>query len=401
MIIGAFVLLSKERWLFTPRSVVIALLVAAIGFVIGVSLDMPRAQEPRKNDNRGIARPQLVGVSSCSASACHGGVETGKPLSEATTWRALDPHARSYETLLNEESQQIASLLWGDRQRAHDAPLCLKCHVHPQYDLATSSFRKQDGVGCEGCHGPAHEWRASHYRAGTNRLGLADTKSLAGRAAVCAACHVGTANANVDHDLIAAGHPALRFEFATYLANLPPHWDVAKDRRDKPDFHVQAWSIGQLVASACALELLAHRVNGKVWPEFAEFECTACHHNLDAKRPRRDGRPGSLVRAEWYTAMPELLLDVKFKRPTERQALAKHALDESRRMRLVAGKLRDIDRDFATMKRLMGDDVEDWDRATQRYLGLLSLRDSVSDKGMKLDDLDVTIANLGRALTHK
>ncbi len=35
----------------------------------------------------------------------------------------------------------------------------------------------------------------------------------------------------VDHDLIAAGHPALRFEFATYFANLPPHWDVARDKK--------------------------------------------------------------------------------------------------------------------------------------------------------------------------
>ena len=81
-------------------------------------------------------------------------------------------------------------------------------------------------------------------------------------------CHVGTPDANVDHDMIAAGHPPLRFEFSSYLANLPPHWDVAKDRqKNSPGgetlFEPLAWVTGQNISSAAAAELLAFSCDPK------------------------------------------------------------------------------------------------------------------------------------------
>src|SRR5437868_3327669 len=90
---------------------------------------------------------ELQGTASCSASVCHGGGDSGKRLSEAATWRALDPHARAYDTLLTSESQAIAKNMWGAHLSAHEAPLCLKCHVHPTYERARPNFRKEDGVG--------------------------------------------------------------------------------------------------------------------------------------------------------------------------------------------------------------------------------------------------------------
>jgi len=270
-----------------------------------------------------IARPisveskrELVGVNSCSASACHGGVETGARLSEAATWRALDPHARAYATLLSKESRRIAERLWDGQTQAHDAALCLKCHVHSNYEQASPNFRKQDGVGCESCHGAAGEWLTPHYRPNwKTSLGMIDTKRLYDRANVCATCHVGTPDANVDHEMIAAGHPALRFEFATYFANLPPHWDVAKDRKANAGewgFDFQAWVIGQWVSSATASELLAHRAaDEKVWPEFAELDCFSCHHDLQGAGVRKAAfqkdRPGKLRRNEWHHAMSEIV----------------------------------------------------------------------------------------------
>src|SRR2546421_619717 len=101
---------------------------------------------------------ELQGTASCSASVCHGGSAIGQRLSEATTWRALDPHARAYDTLLISESQAIAKNMWGDKLSAHEAPLCLNCHVHPSYERARPNFRKEDGVGCESCHGAAQDW---------------------------------------------------------------------------------------------------------------------------------------------------------------------------------------------------------------------------------------------------
>lgn len=268
---------------------------------------------------------QLVGAASCSASVCHGGADLGHPRSEATTWRALDPHAHAYDSLLMPQSQAIARHLFGDGTQAHDAPLCLKCHVHPHHDQARPNFRKADGVSCESCHGAAGEWLTPHYRSGWQQAdkkahGMSDTKSLPGRASVCVTCHVGTPDANVDHDMIAAGHPPLRFEFTSYFANLPPHWDVAKDRKvNEPDdvSRLHAWALGQDVSAATAAELLAYRAdakNGKLWPEFAELDCFACHHDLHAKSSRQSKehlqtrRPGKLMLNNWYFAMSWLTL---------------------------------------------------------------------------------------------
>ncbi len=311
---------------------------------------------------------ELVGTPSCSASVCHGGSDLGQPRSEATTWRALDPHARAYDTLLSAQSKAIAKHLWGDTIQAHDASLCLKCHVHPEYEHARPNFRRGDGVGCESCHGAAHDWLTPHYRAANQKkLGMADTKSLPGRASICVTCHVGTPDANVDHDLIAAGHPPLRFEFATYFANLPPHWDVEKDRKaNKPknivvDFEFQTWGVGQDISAAAAAELRAYRAdpkNGKPWPEFAELDCFSCHHDLHAKSRRQDEaylqgrRPGQLFMNQWYDVMtwltyPGIQEVTRAQRPTldpvkDRAEIASLARKHAARYRETA-KIRQMD----------------------------------------------------------
>ena len=139
---------------------------------------------------------------------------------------------------------------------------------HPSYQAAThsSGFRKEAGVACESCHGPAQRWLNEHYREGwrtrtpseKHAVGMADTRSLRGRAESCVPCHVGAADMDVNHDLIAAGHPPLHFEFAAYHANLPRHWDDAKDTDSrlggKRDFEARAWAIGQVVSARAALE---------------------------------------------------------------------------------------------------------------------------------------------------
>src|SRR5205823_3686488 len=113
---------------------------------------------------------------------------------------------------------------------AHEEQRCLSCHVAPDYDVnkppCDAPYFKTDGVSCESCHGPAQDWLARHHldawknetRAEKNRLGMTDTQSLAGRAQLCARCHVGAAGMDVDHDLLAAGHPRLSFEFAAFHA---------------------------------------------------------------------------------------------------------------------------------------------------------------------------------------
>jgi cytochrome c554/c'-like protein len=296
----------------------------AVGIVLGLGAlslfrQTPSTAQPAVKPRPEIANRQLVGTTSCSASVCHGGADLGKPGSEATTWHALDPHGRAFDSLLTARSKAMAKHLWGDATPAHEAALCLKCHVHPSYDQARPNFRRADGVGCESCHGAAQDWVGPHYRAAWQSAdkaghGLADTKSLAGRAIVCVRCHVGTRDANVDHDLIAAGHPALRFEFSAFFANLPPHWDVAKDRKriEGKDFEVHAWLVGQHTSAATAAELLAFRAdptNGKTWPEFAEMDCFSCHHDLQGRSSRNATaqKPGALRWSNWYFTMTDAL----------------------------------------------------------------------------------------------
>jgi hypothetical protein len=403
-----------------PRFVLALSLATAIAFVAPLIMRRAPTLAQEVAQQPAAAKPMLVGVASCSASVCHGGSDLGKPLSEATTWQALDPHARAYDTLLSESSRAIAKHLWAGKTQAHEAPLCLRCHVHPDYEHARPNFRKQSGVGCESCHGAALDWVATHYRG--DKRGMADTKSLYGRATICVRCHVGTAEANVDHDLIAAGHPALRFEFATYLANLPPHWDVAKDKGQWTSddgwafFEGRTWAIGQSVTVQTALNLLAHRAdpaNGKSWPEFAELSCFSCHHDLNAASWRQtdlhlaDRRPGRLAWSEWYFAAarhlnedfadfrPAIKDRAELSRRAKKEADAFHrALDKPRAeigyVVLLEGFARDTDR------------LVDWDVATQKYLALLAVAQMRRDNRNPRDSLlESQIAALRKELTFE
>src|SRR5262249_26203829 len=137
---------------------------------------------------------------------------------------------------------------------------------------------------------PAEHWLTRHYQAEwktlspaqKQELGFANTKNLEVRAYVCAECHVGGPNQEVDHNLIAAGHPALKFELAAFHDLYPKHWDETV----APEFTAKLWSVGQLISADQAMRLLNYRAHGAAthtrsdWPEFTESDCFACHHNL-------------------------------------------------------------------------------------------------------------------------
>src|SRR5262249_35271714 len=182
---------------------------------------------------RGLA---FQGVASCASTACHhaGGV-LGTARSEYTTWATHDPHARAYALLFDEPARQIVKNLEGANAKpANVNLLCLNCHVQPGLEAVPGEGGRQtglvlaDGVGCESCHGAAEKWLPLHYQPDWRSktpgqkaaLGFRHTKELAVRAQTCVACHVGGEHAEVNHRLIAAGHPRLRFEYAAYLANL-------------------------------------------------------------------------------------------------------------------------------------------------------------------------------------
>jgi hypothetical protein len=60
---------------------------------------------------------------------------------------------------------------------------------------------------------------------------------------------------------------------------MPPHWQPPKG----PWLEAQAWTIGQAVALRETTKRLAKRAQQRAapgWPEFAEFDCFACHHEV-------------------------------------------------------------------------------------------------------------------------
>jgi hypothetical protein len=118
--------------------------------------------------------------------------------------------------------------------------------------------------------------------------------------------------------MIAAGHPRLNFDFAEYQRRLPKHW-LEKERTEdgykprSPDFPVKEWLIGRAAHAEAAYALLADRAERAEkgdertpWPEFAEFNCAACHHDIPDEQRRTESYLGErkLGSLAWQTIWP-------------------------------------------------------------------------------------------------
>ncbi len=176
---------------------------------------------------------------------------------------ALDPHSRAESVLKEKRSIEIEDRLaiFSGRKalKAETDARCLGCHVSPGPNPNRQSVASaSEGVGCESCHGLASKWLVPHSSASWKQLseskkielGMTPTTELEARVNLCVGCHIGNAGRDVDHDLIAAGHPRLDFEFLSYLEALPKHWDESKVRREAARPRRAAWAIGQVVSRA-------------------------------------------------------------------------------------------------------------------------------------------------------
>jgi hypothetical protein len=386
------------------------------------------------------------GVASCSAMPCHHqGPSARKPGNEFGIWFEQDPHARAYEVLTDDISRNISRRLRRKSEPDRD-DLCLRCHVDPKWEEASKdpNFSLSDGVGCESCHGPAQSWLTNHYREGLTptdrRRGMHDTRSLSNRVRICLDCHVGGSGQDVDHDLIAAGHPALRFEFGAYHALLPRHWDDRKDRdperdpRGRRDFEARAWALGQVAAGQAALRLLAARASApadrRPWPELAEYDCFSCHHDLQApswRQKRASASAGIPLWGDWYFSSFEVAVtartggsDVRA-REMDRQVeeLRKHLESWNPPRPTVASRAArladDLERELtaaenagrypieALARQLVeqgnGTAARSWDSATQSYLGLTALNQAWRDlHSGRPSPLDASLIELRRVL---
>lgn len=101
------------------------------------------------------AEYKYVGVSKCKN--CHRKKGSGEAFQK---WEA-GPHAKALASLATPKAKEFAQKkgITGDPQKE---PKCLKCHVTAyglDPKLLAKTFKMEDGIQCESCHGPGSGYR--------------------------------------------------------------------------------------------------------------------------------------------------------------------------------------------------------------------------------------------------
>ncbi|MEA3016864.1 MAG: hypothetical protein QOI38_1586 [Sphingomonadales bacterium] len=272
---------------------------AAIAALVTLLIGVPSAEA----QNAAGPGSAFVGVATCGGTTCHGRSEGNGAVvrqDELMIWQ--DPaspagaHSRAFTVLSSERSRAIARRLGLANEDASRAEMCLGCHATPAAAARRGPrFQLSDGVGCEGCHGAAGGWLASHYAVGGSHQanvarGLVPLDQPRARAGVCLDCHFGSADQGqfVTHRIMAAGHPRIAFELDLFTTLQAHHSEDADyhARKGRPNA-VRTWAIGQAMALERSLSLFATSERGTegLFPEFYFFDCHSCHRRI-ADDPR-------------------------------------------------------------------------------------------------------------------
>jgi hypothetical protein len=211
------------------------------------------------------------------------------------------------------------------------------------------------------------EWRAKTADQRATLHGMINVWDPVQRAELCASCHIGNYKQDkvVTHAMYVAGHPPLpSIEIATFSNEMPRHWELLKEKRGRiqrdfkrledpsqqipPDQlrqksnelmmtimrarvpgspsiknkelleseyryeETKAVLVGGMVAFRESAELLGGASREATWPEFAQFDCYACHHELQRPSWRQEqtnaGKPGRPEMRAWPTVLARLAL---------------------------------------------------------------------------------------------
>ena len=353
---------------------------AAVSFLVAATLvaqqsttqhSAPSTQHPSESG-------KYLGSTSCASSGCHGSTQpldaTKVLQNEYYTWLNSDRHAQAYNVLFDARSARIAKNM-RLKKRAYEEKICLDCHTTniPAQQIA-GTIDLEDGVQCEVCHGPASGWRAEHTEEGWTHeqsvaRGMIDLRDLAVRGHICHRCHLGNADKEVDHELIASGHPILAFELDNYTASMPPHWTPGRDTHG-----VRAWAVGQVMKFRDSLRNLARHARGDEWPEFSDMSCYNCHHDLKGSEWRQvRGWPDRAGLPTWspqHWAMLRLLIGrVSPQSRDELDPLVRQIARGVARMNDPAGVASNADRAQALVRELLPRiDAVRWSDAEVRSL---------------------------------
>jgi hypothetical protein len=301
-----------------------------------------------------LDKAAFLGVGSCQP--CHEAPR--KPyttdyvqLTEYDTWATQDKHSDAYKVLLGERGREMGKALGWDV--AND-DRCLNCHCVNVKDenRRGQQYKREDGVSCDGCHGPAEHWYQKHVESNRWRYaapevkaswGMRDVRSPVERARLCCSCHVGKLAEGkwLTHEMYAAGHPPLPgIELATFSEDLPRHWYSLKKKAPavqaelKKRFGLDPNELEQtrlvVLGGASALReamtLLAdqadpmspYKAAAGGWPDFAQFDCYACHHELTrASWRQRRGTRGRPSAPDWPEALAPLSIAATAADPAE------------------------------------------------------------------------------------
>ena len=392
------------------------------------------------------AESAFVGSQSCNSVSCHGRAEprrvaggiSGASLQEFALYSRHDPHAGAAKTLASAEFQAIVSRLSerkGGPSSAEVYRQCAQCHDPEGIAAADQSAERlipvepshgisSRGISCESCHGGGKNWLATHYERDVSRsslvaAGMRDTKDLKVRAELCASCHVGGAERNVHHDLLAAGHPPLRFELAAYHRKLTSHdeggkqshWNDALERIGTKDFEVKLWEAGRIASAKATLTLLesrAHRAALEIkesdstsisWPEFAEYDCFSCHQKLRPADRESSRLPTSIPEwGKWNLAfvsasaeakdakeLSPLRAEMKKAFTAEPAAVEVQAANAQRTLIPSLFQVTASSGELLELLELPSAARNSWETICQRYLAHRALQKSIGDEFKKLE----------------
>jgi len=98
---------------------------------------------------------QYAGVTGCKG--CHSSDKVGG--TQYSIWKD-ESHSKGYEILASDQAKEVA-IKAGIEGNPQEADACLKCHVTAwgaKKELLAATWKKEDGVGCESCHGAGKDY---------------------------------------------------------------------------------------------------------------------------------------------------------------------------------------------------------------------------------------------------
>lgn len=292
--------------------------------------------------------PSVIGSLNCSS--CHEHPENYPDqrlicrMVEYPVWKTKDRHQIAFDVLFSPRAQEMGRRL--GINVTDDRGACISCHgiVVPKGVEPSQFVARNDGVTCVACHGTQQEWILEHQMPNSPRwraLTRAQKKELKGmqdlwdpktRAETCLSCHVGKIEQGkvLTHAMYAAGHPPLpSIEVAFFSEEEPRHWQYLREKPSGIQKHLgfnpqrleqtELVAVSGLAALTASLELLTASAPGGApsteWPDFARYDCAACHHELSVadrswRQTRGDkGAPGRPTAPTWPLALVQLGLE--------------------------------------------------------------------------------------------